>query len=489
MAAITPVPPAVRVLRHENVLGTSMELRVCSRDASMASRAEAEALAEVDRLARIFSTYSPASELSRWQASGGEAVRVSGELMEVMGEADRWRVATGGAFHPGAALLGRMWREAAAAGREPGAVELADGVLRLGVAPWRLDREARTATREGGYPVTLDAVAKGWIVERASARAWALGGMEGLMLEIGGDLRVRGARPERVALVDPQHDEENAAPMGWVDVSDGALATSGGYRRFVAGPGRVRGSHILDPRTGHPAEGVLGATVMAPDAAMADALATAFNVMEPGSSLRLADATPGVACLLVLKDGVVATSARWPTSPRWVVQTNAVARQATPPDVAFELSLSFEIRQPGGGRYHRPYVAAWVEDADGFPVRTMLLWVLQSEKGRRWLPDLRRWHRSDDTRRLADDKDLVATVSGATRNPGKYSVKWDGKDDHGKGVKPGAYTLYLEAAREHGTYQLMKHAFTVGGEAFAVDLPGNEEMAGARVEGRRVQRP
>ena len=127
--------------------------------------------------------------------------------------------------------------------------------------------------------------------------------------------------------------------------------------------------------------------------------------------------------------------------------------------------------------------------SDLFPVRTLLLWVLQSQKGQRWIPDLRRWHRSDDTRRLVDDKDMVGTVSGATRNPGKYSVRWDGKDDHGKAVKPGKYTLYLEAAREHGTYQLMKHEFTVGGEPFAVDLKGNEEIAAARVESRRIQRP
>jgi len=488
LLGVTPPAAELRVMRHENVLGTSFELRVRSRQPAAATQAEAVVLAEIDRLARVFSTYSPTSELSRWQATRHVATPVSRELAEVMGIADRWRVETGGAFHPGAALFARLWREAGDAGREPSGPVLLEGTRRLATAPWRLDAASGTAERLGDYPVTLDAVAKGWIIEQASARAWALGGMEGLLLEIGGDLRVRGTWPERIALVDPRHDEENAAPMGWVDVRDAALATSGGYRRHVGtSAGRPR-SHIIDPRTGVPAHAILGVTVIAPDGATADALSTSFCVMEPAASLRLADATPGVACLVVLADGSTATSLRWPGMVHWVADTNVVGPpRGTNAAVSFELALSFELRSPTGGRYQRPYVAAWVEDADGFPVRTLLLWVLQSQKGQRWLPDLRRWHRGDDTRRLVDDKDLVATVSGATRNPGKYSVKWDGKDDHGAAVKPGKYTVYLEAAREHGTYQLMKHEFTLGGDAFAVDLKGNEEFTGARVEGHRVQ--
>ena len=150
-----------------------------------------------------------------------------------------------------------------------------------------------------------------------------------------------------------------------------------------------------------------------------------------------------------------------------------------------ELAVSFEISRVEGGRYQRPYVAAWIEDKDGFPVRTLLLWLLQSEKGQRWIPDLRRWHRGDQMRRLTEDKDLVATVSGATRNPGKYNLLWDGKDDHGDVLKPGTYTFYLESAREHGTYQLVKHEFTVGGNSFAVVLKDNEELKGVTLEYRR----
>ena len=82
LLAVIPSPPEVRVLRHENVLGTSLELRVRSRDTTVATNAEALILGEIDRLARVFSTYSTSSEFSRWQSTRGVAAPVSTELFE-----------------------------------------------------------------------------------------------------------------------------------------------------------------------------------------------------------------------------------------------------------------------------------------------------------------------------------------------------------------------------------------------------------------------
>jgi thiamine biosynthesis lipoprotein len=476
--------------RHEHVLGTSLKLSVRSQEPEAAKRAESVVLAEMDRLARIFSSYSPDSEFSRWQRTQGVAVPVSRELFEVLEQSEGWRQKSQGAFNPAVEGLTRLWQEAARQDSLPTPVALNLAVQQAARTAWRLDSAARTAEHLSDAPLSLNAIAKGYIIEQASALAWAGGGLEGLLLEIGGDLRVRGRWAESVELTDPRNEAENAAPLTRVWVRDAGLATSGNYRRGVEVRGRHY-SHILDPRTGQSAEAVAGVTVIAADAATADALSTTFSVLEPGESLRMADATPGVACLLVLADGRMLPSGRWP-GPEFQV-TAAPEAPAEPPakgpvtggKEAMELAVSFEVNRVEGGRYSRPYVAAWVEDADAFPVRTILLWVLQSAKGERWIPDLRRWYRGDQTRRLAEDKDLVSTVSGATRNPGKYSVVWDGKDDHGEPVKPGKYTFYLEAAREHGTYQLMKHEFTVGSAPFTAELKGNEEIKGAALEYRR----
>lgn len=476
------------VFHHENVLGTSLELRLHTRGATAAAHAESTALAEIDRLARIFSTYSPDSEFSRWQRTRGEAVPISGELYEVLDQCDHWRVVSHGAFNPTAEVFTRLWKSAAATRSEPATSVLAAEALRATQPAWKLDPTHHTATHLSDCPLSLNAIAKGYIIERATELAAKVEGVEGVMLEIGGDLRSRGRFAESIALTDPRHDAENASPIGIVTLRNAALTTSGNYRRGTDVVGRHR-SHIIDPRTGEPADRVLGATVIAGDTTTADALSTTFSVLDPLDSLRIADATPGVACLLTLADGRTVHSARWPESgPALVVddlKAGATRNADAKSEPSMELAVDFELARPDGERYRRPYVAIWVEDSDGFPVRTVLLWVLQSPKGARWIPDLRRWRRADDTRRLADDKDLVSTTSGATRNPGKYSVVWDGRDDAGVPVKPGKYTLYLEAAREHGPYSLVKHEFTLGEQSFNATLKANEDIHGATLEFRR----
>lgn len=473
------------VFHEENVLGTSLELKIQVADSNTAARARAATLKEIDRLSDIFSTYTHASEFMRWQQTRDVPVKVSAELYAVMNGVEHWHQLTHGAFHPGAELLSRVWRDAARAGAVPDPAALRMAAERLQSPFWKLDSRAQTAVRLNDVPLTFNALAKGYILDRASAVAVAVPGVEGVLLEIGGDLRARGSVNGDIAIADPKNDAENAKPIARLDVRATGLATSGGYRRGVTIGGRHY-SHIVDPRNGQTAEHIAGVTVLAPEAMDADALSTAFSVLSPAESLAIADETPGVSCLLVLADGRLMQSQRWPGIVTQVATLGDAAASATPAGQdPLELSLAFEIQRVEGGRYQRPYVAAWVEDKDNFPVRTLLLWVLQSEKGQRWIPDLRRWHRGDQVRRLAEDKDLVTTISGATRNPGKYSVVWDGKDDHGVAVKPGTYTVYLEVAREHGTYQLMKHEFELGGKVFTAELKGNDEVKGATVEYRR----
>ena len=152
----------------------------------------------------------------------------------------------------------------------------------------------------------------------------------------------------------------------------------------------------------------------------------------------------------------------------------------------FELRVNFEINGPGGDarRYRRPYVAVWIEDKDGLTARTLALWLQTRQPGPRWHADLKRWYRDDQVRKLADDTSLIDTISRATRPPGKYTVAWDGKDDHGKPLGPGAYTVCIEAAREHGTYQLIRKEVTIAGKPFAEDLKGNVEIKSASIEYR-----
>jgi hypothetical protein len=130
-------------------------------------------------------------------------------------------------------------------------------------------------------------------------------------------------------------------------------------------------------------------------------------------------------------------------------------------DPRFELAVDIEIAIQTGFKVRRPYVAVWIEDKDGKSIRTLSLWVQNNRKGPRWIPDLRRWYRDEQNRAQADGGDLISTVSSPTREAGKYSLVWDGKDDKGKVVDQGEYTVCIEAARQHGTYQLIIKKVTV----------------------------
>ena len=188
----------------------------------------------------------------------------------------------------------------------------------------------------------------------------------------------------------------------------------------------------------------------------AGALATAFNVLSVDESKALAAEYPGTEYLIVGPDGAQHISENW--------SGRSVATEST-----IELLINVELANLGGGA-RRPYVAIWIEDEQHKAVRRLALWYRKP----RWLPDLRSF--SDAQREAPID---LMSIASATRSAGNYSLIWDGKNDQGEYVVQGNYTVYIEAAREHGSYQLMKQTMKFDGKAKSQALAGNEEVSGA----------
>jgi thiamine biosynthesis lipoprotein ApbE len=471
------------VFHHENVLGTSLELKLNASTAGSAALAEAAVLREIARQAGILSSYDPQSEFSRWQRTPVGPVRVSPELLEVLGLFDTWRQRSNGALDASAEAVVRVWKTAAAQQRLPTPEETAGAVAMVRQAHWRLDTAAGTAERLDTTPIALNSFAKSYIASRAGTAAMQQDGVTGVVVNLGGDLVVRGPVAERVSIADPLSDAENGRPIAQLLVTNRAVATSGNYRRGVSIGGRWY-SHIVDPRTGLPVDHVVSATVVAPNAADAGALATAFNVLRPEEAERVGARTPGVEFLLVAGNGRRITSRGWAAleAPRAAMAAAAPAPAPGTWNPAYELNIGVELSRFDGQPYRRPFVAVWIEDQDHYPVRTLALWFDKS----RWLPDLKQWYRGERLRSMTEGNDLTTSVSSATRPPGKYTLKWDGKDQAGKPVKAGKYTVCIEAAREHGTYQVMRQEMDFSGSAKQAQLPGNVEIAGATLEYRKV---
>lgn len=477
--------------QHENVLGTSLDLKIATPFEADAGKAESAALAEVDRLSRILSAYDADSEFSRWLKGPQIPVVISTELYDVLALFDHWRSTTGGALDASAEVGSRLWRSAAAQGRMPTQDELAAAAQEMRGTHWRLDGTNRSAVRLSRAPLVLNSFTKIHIAGCVADLLLGGGKVAGVVVNLGGDIVVRGEATESVSIANPLADSENGEPIARLRVRNRAVATSGSYRRGVEIGGRWY-SHIIDPRTAQAVDHVVSATVVARNASDAGALATASCVLNPTESLRLVASLPDAECLLVTKAGQTITSPGW---SRWeeprihlaaAGEVNGLVGAVRRTDVGrweaeMELLVNLEVARIDGQRARRPFVAVWVEDQDKFPVRTLALW----HNNQRWLPDLKSWYRGDRLRALADGTEIARTVSSATRSPGKYTLKWDGKDDGGKPVKAGKYTILIEAAREHGTYQLIRQEMEFNGTPRQIQLKGNVEVASVSLDYRK----
>ena len=464
------------VSHFENVLGTSMEIKIQTFTENQQTIAEKAVIKEINRLSKILSAYDATSEFSKWMYTYHQAVPISKELFEVLDLYDQWRIRSNGALDASAQVISKLWQNAAAIQQLPSAAELMRAVSEVKKIDWQLDAVYHTATHLTNSPLVLNSFTKSYIIQHAADVAMQCENVQAVVVNIGGDIVVAGKRNETIQISNPKADAENDAPIDILQIQNKAIATSGNYRRGE----RINGewySHIIDPRTGLTASEIISATVIANNATDAGALATACNILTPAESDKLASTIPGAEYLMVTKNGKRIKSKGWDlltlAAPLKSIPVIAKPDQWNPD---FELTVNFELAQlPGFAR--RPFMAIWVEDADKKSVRTISIWFNKD----RWLHELRAWY-STNYSQLIGEPGKLNSITSATRSAGKYTVKWDGKDDKGNYVKPGKYNIHIEAVREHGTYQLMTQEINCKGNPQLINISGNAEVATASLD-------
>lgn len=304
--------PVSVVSTHQPVMGTHLELRITAASVHEARAAEASILADAHRLERVFTVFDPASELCRWRS--GATAEVGVELSGLLARAAWWHERSGGAFNPLTGVLTDRWHQAEQEQALPSADELAELTCTIAEPRFVVSDDGRVHPLGDCGPLDLNALAKGHVVDLVVDRAFAAFDLERLVVNAGGDLVHRGAEPLRVGVEDPHRPYDNAAPLAVLAVQDRAVATSGRARRWFTVDG-VRRSRVLDPRTGQPVVHTASATVVAPDATTADAVATVASVLAPREAVAFVDGlvADGIdaACLVVTDDDGVRASAGW----------------------------------------------------------------------------------------------------------------------------------------------------------------------------------
>jgi len=286
-----------------------------------ARRALAEVPAWFEDWEQRLSRFRPTSELSQLNAAGGQPLAVSPAFWQVVDLALQAERETDGLVTPllldalEAAGYDRSFDALDRSGPQPTAAE-ARLAPRVGSAV-RRDSRQRTLQLLGGARLDLGGVAKGWAADRAARRLSAHGAA---LVDAGGDIAVSGPRPDSlpwtIGIANPLRPDEDLESLC---LTVGGVATSGrDYRRWQRDG--VWYHHILDPRTGRPAEtDVLSATVAGPSAVRAEMAAKAALILGSRAGLAWLEARPEMAGLLVLENGRVLRTARLPqrTAAAW----------------------------------------------------------------------------------------------------------------------------------------------------------------------------
>jgi thiamine biosynthesis lipoprotein len=262
---------------HRVAMACRFEVLLSGEDERYTAAAH-DALREADRLEAAWSIFRDSSELSAINRQAATAtVPVSPELFDLLARAQDLSTRTGGVFDVTTTPLSRVWGFVARDGRvpDPAALEAARGIV--GMHRVRLDAVARTvAFTDPGVELNLGAIGKGAAVDAVTARLASHGVRHALVSAAGSSVRALGGR-DGGFVVDVTSPLVDRPRLVRLRLRGGALGTSGAGVQHVLHDGRRLG-HVLDPRTGWPASGVLSASVIAADAATADALSTAMLV-------------------------------------------------------------------------------------------------------------------------------------------------------------------------------------------------------------------
>ena len=294
------------------LMGSRFDFGAYAKTQGAADSAVAAGIAEVERIEALISSWRPTSQTSAVNAAAGSGawVTVDGELLELVRRGQRVSELTGGAFDLTAGGLAGLYRFGAQDTTLPAPEVLAKALTRVDYRAIQVD-VARSAIRlaRPGMRLGFGAIGKGYAANRALAVMRAVPGVEGAVANASGDMATWGHDGEgggfAIGIADPR---AAGRVVGTLTLTDAAVVTSGNYERYFTAGG-VRYAHILDPRTALPTTGVASATVVCPDAELADALATAIFVLGPAEGIRLVDGLRRVEALVIDADGRLHRSA------------------------------------------------------------------------------------------------------------------------------------------------------------------------------------
>lgn len=449
---------AQQKIHLEGVLGTSLDLTIYGVEEKQSQAAVNIMSKEAVRLESTLSTWKENSSITLLNRSG-KLKQAPAELLEVIELCKQWYDNTNGIFSCRMGKLGQLWQQAKTDQVVPDRVEMRRIARDIQQLPWSTKKQDQDVMLGDNVQLDPAGVAKGYIIDLLMLELRsALPQATGIKLDIGGDMLFWG-QPKNsdrwsVGLVNGDHTDDSLT----ISVPAVAVAFSGHQSRYIEIE-RRKFSHILQPDDGWPLDNAPYAVVVAPDAATADAIATALSTQPASQGIDWVNTLDGIEAA-VTSAGIQLTSKGW---HNYMLSSNKLANQSEK-----NLSIEYQIPQINEGKYHRPYLAIWITDTSNKSVRHLML-LGESE---RWAKENTRWWRRVG-RKIPG---VLEAVARPTRLPGKYHLFWNYLNDQGQSVEPGKYWLHMEAAREGGGHDYQKLSIDTRIDWQEVRLPAKGEL-------------
>ena len=295
--------------RKLSMLGSPLEITVVAKDTIQGNQYIDLAITEVKRIEYLISDWIPSTQISQVNKNAGsKPVKVDKEVFDLVGRAIKVSQITSGAFDISYASMDKIWKFDGSMKAMPTEEAIKKSVSKIGYKNIILDSKEQTIfLKNEGMKLGLGGIGQGYIADKVKELLFSKGCNSGIV-NVSGDINAWGRQqdgnPWTVGIVNPLNKNKVFATF---PLEDSAVETSGNYEKYVIFNG-IRYSHIIDPRTGYPAQGVVSVSVFAKQTEIADALATGIFVMGVDVGIDLVNQLKGVECILVDDKGKIHSS-------------------------------------------------------------------------------------------------------------------------------------------------------------------------------------
>ena len=290
------------------LMGSDFEITVVAKTQLEADKQIGIAISEISRIEALISSWKTTSETSNINKNAGVSpVKVSKELFNLIQRALQISNLTDGAFDISYASMDKLWKYDGSMTQIPSKEAIKKSVAKVGYKDIIVDPQNSTVfLKNKGMKIGFGAIGKGYAADKAK-KLLISNGVSGGIINASGDINSWGSKPSgsswQVAITNPLNKNKAFAMLPIKD----AVVTSGNYEKYVTFNSR-RYSHIIDPRTGYPSQGIISVTVFAPKAELADALATSVFVMGVETGIDRINQLKAVECIIITDTGNIITS-------------------------------------------------------------------------------------------------------------------------------------------------------------------------------------